>query len=282
MTIWRCGWRWPPPGATTSSRWPRTPRLDLRHRRGVHLGGRQPERAGTRRPGSTVPLPNAYAAAPQAGFSPNYAPKPVAIIRRPCRPGTSTGRVHLRTFCSNTGGIALPDGLPAGSVYAAVRATGGVGDRRRSAGGLAEPAAGSGLSAAGAWCPTSSPSPRRWATANPRRRHHHSRDRRECTAPRATSSRPRAAAGVVVVGLTVLDLLEREGLHANALTIGDHLKARIGELATRHPSSAPCTAAACTWAWNWFATVRRWNPRPGDRRDLRTDARTRRDRAAHR
>ena len=38
-----------------------------------------------------------------------------------------------------------------------------------------------------------------------------------------------------VVGLTVLDLLEREGLQANALTIGDHLKARIGELATRHP-----------------------------------------------
>lgn len=36
-------------------------------------------------------------------------------------------------------------------------------------------------------------------------------------------------------GLTVLDVLESEGLQENALTVGDHLKARINELATRHP-----------------------------------------------
>jgi len=38
-----------------------------------------------------------------------------------------------------------------------------------------------------------------------------------------------------VVGLTVLDVIERERLQENALTVGDHLKARILELATRHP-----------------------------------------------
>jgi 4-aminobutyrate aminotransferase-like enzyme len=37
-----------------------------------------------------------------------------------------------------------------------------------------------------------------------------------------------------VVGLTVLDLLEKEGLQHNALTVGDHIRARIEELATRH------------------------------------------------
>ena len=38
-----------------------------------------------------------------------------------------------------------------------------------------------------------------------------------------------------MVGLTVLDVLQTEGLQENALTVGDHLKARINELATRHP-----------------------------------------------
>jgi 4-aminobutyrate aminotransferase-like enzyme len=33
----------------------------------------------------------------------------------------------------------------------------------------------------------------------------------------------------------VLDVLEREGLQQNALAVGDHLKARILDLATRHP-----------------------------------------------
>jgi 4-aminobutyrate aminotransferase-like enzyme len=37
-----------------------------------------------------------------------------------------------------------------------------------------------------------------------------------------------------VVGLTVLDVIEREGLQRNALIVGDHLKARIIELAERH------------------------------------------------
>jgi 4-aminobutyrate aminotransferase-like enzyme len=32
----------------------------------------------------------------------------------------------------------------------------------------------------------------------------------------------------------VLDVLEREGLQENALAIGDHLKVRINEMATRH------------------------------------------------
>ena len=38
-----------------------------------------------------------------------------------------------------------------------------------------------------------------------------------------------------VVGLTVLDVIESEGLQENALTVGDHIVARINKLATRHP-----------------------------------------------
>jgi hypothetical protein len=37
------------------------------------------------------------------------------------------------------------------------------------------------------------------------------------------------------VGLAVLDVLEREGLRENALRVGAHLKARLQELAARHP-----------------------------------------------
>lgn len=38
-----------------------------------------------------------------------------------------------------------------------------------------------------------------------------------------------------VVGLTVLDVIEQEGLQRNAAVVGDHLKARLAELADRHP-----------------------------------------------
>ncbi|MET0900814.1 MAG: aminotransferase class III-fold pyridoxal phosphate-dependent enzyme, partial [Mycobacterium sp.] len=38
-----------------------------------------------------------------------------------------------------------------------------------------------------------------------------------------------------IVGLTVLDVIEREGLQHNALTVGEHLRTRLTELADRHP-----------------------------------------------
>ena len=38
-----------------------------------------------------------------------------------------------------------------------------------------------------------------------------------------------------VVVLTVLDVIEREGLQHNASVVGDHLRERLNELATRHP-----------------------------------------------
>ena len=36
------------------------------------------------------------------------------------------------------------------------------------------------------------------------------------------------------VGLAVLDAIEREGLQANALAVGTHLRARLRELVERH------------------------------------------------
>ncbi|HMX67330.1 MAG TPA: aminotransferase class III-fold pyridoxal phosphate-dependent enzyme, partial [Microthrixaceae bacterium] len=38
-----------------------------------------------------------------------------------------------------------------------------------------------------------------------------------------------------VVGLTVLDVIERDGLQQNALVVGEHLRSRLTELAARHP-----------------------------------------------
>jgi 4-aminobutyrate aminotransferase-like enzyme len=38
-----------------------------------------------------------------------------------------------------------------------------------------------------------------------------------------------------VVGLTVLDVIQREGLQHNASVVGDHLRQRLNELAQRHP-----------------------------------------------
>jgi len=38
-----------------------------------------------------------------------------------------------------------------------------------------------------------------------------------------------------VVGLAVLDAMEREGLQENARTVGEHLRRRLEELAGRHP-----------------------------------------------
>jgi 4-aminobutyrate aminotransferase-like enzyme/Ser/Thr protein kinase RdoA (MazF antagonist) len=37
------------------------------------------------------------------------------------------------------------------------------------------------------------------------------------------------------IGTTVLDVIEEEGMQANALQVGTHLRARLGELALRHP-----------------------------------------------
>jgi 4-aminobutyrate aminotransferase-like enzyme len=38
-----------------------------------------------------------------------------------------------------------------------------------------------------------------------------------------------------VVGLTVLEVIERDGLQHNAAHVGDHLRRRLTELAERHP-----------------------------------------------
>ena len=38
-----------------------------------------------------------------------------------------------------------------------------------------------------------------------------------------------------VVGLTVLNVIQRDGLQQNAWTVGEHLKGRLAELADRHP-----------------------------------------------
>ena len=94
----------------------------------------------------------------------------------------------------NAGGIVLPDGYLQ-AAYAHVRAGRRNLHRRRGAGRL-RPARRAllGLRAAGRACRTSSPSPRRPATAPRRGRDHDGGDRRRARGPGRASSRPSAAA----------------------------------------------------------------------------------------
>ena len=183
----------------------------------------------------TVPSPNAYRGRHRGPDAANYAPEAVAIIEGLAAQGHPPAAFICEPFYGNAGGMALPDGYLR-AVYAAVRA----------AGGLAiadEVQVGYGRTGRWFWSfqqqgvvPDIVTVAKAMGNGQPLG---------AVITTRAIAEKYRtqgyffSSAGgspvSCVVGLTVLDLLEREGLQANALTIGDHLKARIGELATRHP-----------------------------------------------
>ena len=183
----------------------------------------------------TVPSPNAYRGEHRGPDAWKYAPEAVAIIERLAAEGTPPAAFICEPFYGNAGGMALPDGYLR-AVYAAVRAAGGL--------AIADEVQ-VGYGRTGRWF---------WAFEQ-----QGVVPDIVCVAKAMGNGQPLGAVITTkaiadayrtqgyffssaggspvscVVGLTVLDLIESEALQENALSVGDHLKARINELATRHP-----------------------------------------------
>ena len=183
----------------------------------------------------TVPSPNAFRGEHRGPEASKYAPEAVAIIEGLVAQGKPPAAFICEPFYGNAGGMALPDGYLK-AVYAAVRAAGGL--------AIADEVQ-VGYGRTGRWF---------WAF-----------EQQDvvpdivCVAKAMGNGQPLGAVITTkaiadayrscgyffssaggspvscVVGLTVLDVLERDGLQENALVVGDHLKSRINELATRHP-----------------------------------------------
>ena len=182
----------------------------------------------------TVPSPNAFRGEHRGVEAVQYAPEAVSIIETLAAQGHPPAAFIAEAFYGNAGGMALPDGYLR-AVYAAVRAVGGL--------AIADEVQ-VGYGRTGRWF---------WAF-----------EQQDvipdivCVAKAMGNGQPlgavittRAIAQAYrtqgyffssaggspvscVVGMTVLDIIERERLQENALTVGDHLKARILDLATRH------------------------------------------------
>ncbi|HPX37470.1 MAG TPA: aminotransferase [Mycobacterium sp.] len=183
----------------------------------------------------TVPSPNPFRGEHRGAEASKYAQEAVAIIEDLVAQGKPPAAFICEPFYGNAGGMALPDGYLK-AIYAAVRAAGGL--------AIADEVQ-VGYGRTGRWF---------WAF-----------EQQDvvpdivCVAKAMGNGQPLGAVITTkaiadayrtqgyffssaggspvssVVGLTVLDVLERDGLQENALAVGDHLKARITELADRHP-----------------------------------------------
>ena len=188
------------------------------------------------RPGwvHTVPSPNSYRGEYRGEDAVRYASEAVAIIEDLAAQGKPPAAFICEPFYGNAGGMALPDGY-LDAVYSAVRA----------AGGLAiadEVQVGYGRTGRTFWSfqqqgvvPDVVTVAKAMGNGQPlgaviTTREIAEKYRNEGYFFSSAGGSPVSS----VVGLTVLDLLEKEGLQHNALTVGDHLKTRIEELATRH------------------------------------------------
>jgi 4-aminobutyrate aminotransferase-like enzyme/Ser/Thr protein kinase RdoA (MazF antagonist) len=183
----------------------------------------------------TVPSPNPYRGSHRGPDAAKYAPEAVEIIERLAAQGHSPAAFICEPFYGNAGGMTLPDGYLA-AVYGAIRAAGGL--------AIADEVQ-VGYGRTGRWF---------WAfeqqgvvpdivavakgMGNGQPLGAVITTRAIADAYRTQGYFFSSAGGSPVssvVGLTVLQLLESEGLQQNALEIGDHLKARINALAAKHP-----------------------------------------------
>lgn len=182
----------------------------------------------------TVPSPNAYRGEHRGAQASRYAPEAVAIIERLVAEGHPPAAFICEPFYGNAGGMALPDGYLR-AVYAAVRAAGGL--------AIADEVQ-VGYGRTGRWF---------WAFEQ-----QGVVPDIVCVAKAMGNGQPLGAVITTkaiadayrncgyffssaggspvssVVGLTVLDMIERDRLQENALIVGDHLKARINALADHH------------------------------------------------
>ena len=103
-----------------------------------------------------------------------------------------------------------------------------------------------------------------------RRRRHHAGDRRK----RSPSAHPfqhlRRQPRRLAQGQAVLEVIDRENLQANALTVGHHLNAGLKNSRKNTRSSATCAASASCWASNWLRTATPKNRRRKNARVLET------------
>ncbi|MCV7225593.1 aminotransferase [Mycolicibacterium komossense] len=183
----------------------------------------------------TVPSPNSFRGDHPGASASEYGPEAAKIIEVLAAQGHPPAAFICEPFYGNAGGVELPAGYLA-AVYAAVRAAGGL--------AIADEVQ-VGYGRLGRWF---------WgfqqqgvlpdivtvakAMGNGQPLGAVITTKAIADAYRTQGYFFSSAGGSPVssvVGLTVLDIIEREGLQANALTVGDHLRSRLTELATRHP-----------------------------------------------
>jgi 4-aminobutyrate aminotransferase-like enzyme/Ser/Thr protein kinase RdoA (MazF antagonist) len=183
----------------------------------------------------TVPSPNAYRGQYRGPDASRYAPEAVQIIKGLAAQGHPPAAFICEPFYGNAGGMALPDGYLR-AVYDAVRAGGGL--------AIADEVQ-VGYGRTGRWF---------WAfeqqgvvpdivcvakaMGNGQPLGAVITTRQIADAYRSCGYFFSSAGGSpvsCVVGLTVLDIIQRDGLQENAVVVGDHLKARINALAEDHP-----------------------------------------------
>ncbi|SMH32317.1 hydroxylysine kinase /5-phosphonooxy-L-lysine phospho-lyase apoenzyme [Rathayibacter oskolensis] len=195
-----------------------------------------PDAVGTRPPWVHVlDAPNSYRGVHRGTESHKYAEEAVARIEQLARTGTPPGGFIAETYYGNAGGIPLPDGYLE-AVYAAVRAHGGlcIADEVQV-----------GYGRLGDWFwgfEQQGVVPDVVAVAKAMGNGH---PLGAVVTTRAVAEHYRSegyffsSAGgspvSSVVGSTVLDVIESEGLQENARVVGAHLRARLEELAARHP-----------------------------------------------
>lgn len=182
----------------------------------------------------TVPSPNAYRGDYRGRDASRYAPDAVAIIEGLVAQGHPPAAFICEPFYGNAGGMALPDGYLR-AVYGAIRAAGGL--------AIADEVQ-VGYGRTGRWF---------WAFQQQEvvpdivtvaKAMGNGQPLGAVITTRAIAEKYRtqgyffSSAGgspvSCVVGLTVLDMLVKERLQENALSIGDHLRARIEAMADRH------------------------------------------------
>ncbi|WP_244907024.1 aminotransferase [Rathayibacter caricis] len=183
----------------------------------------------------TLDAPNSYRGVHRGTEAFRYAEEAVERIHALAAEGAAPGAVIAETYYGNAGGIPLPDGYLA-AVYAAVREHGGlcIADEVQV-----------GYGRLGEWFwgfEQQGVVPDVVAVAKAMGNGH---PLGAVITTRAIAERYRSqgyffsSAGgspvSSVVGTTVLDVLEGEGLQGNARTVGAHLRGRLEELAERHP-----------------------------------------------
>ena len=183
----------------------------------------------------TVDAANSYRGRHRGPDAARYAPEAVERLRALAAEGHAPAAFLSETFYGNAGGVALPDGYLR-EVYAAVRDLGGL--------AIADEVQ-VGFGRLGSWfwgfrqqgvVPDIVAVAKSIGAGFPlgaviTRREIADRYRTQGYFFSSTGGSPLSS----VVGMTVLDIIQDEGLQENARVVGGHLKARLEELGERHP-----------------------------------------------